>query len=50
MYHGFYKILCSTTVFNIDNNHKYTEDWSNDAENHRNKLQFNTYSHRKQLF
>uniref|UniRef100_A0A673I5X1 Dual serine/threonine and tyrosine protein kinase n=1 Tax=Sinocyclocheilus rhinocerous TaxID=307959 RepID=A0A673I5X1_9TELE len=31
-----------------------TEDWSNDAENtaahHRNKLQFNTYSHRKQLF
>ncbi len=31
-----------------------TEDCSNDAENtaahHRNKLQFNTYSHRKQLF
>ncbi len=65
------KILCSTTVFNIDNNQKCflssksayqndfwrscdTEDWSNDAENtaahHRNKLQFNRYSHRKQLF
>ncbi len=31
-----------------------TEDWSNDAENsvfdQRNKLYFNTYSHRKQLF
>ncbi len=41
------KIMCSTTVFNIDNNHtcflsRYyydfcrscdTEDWSNDAEN-----------------
>ncbi len=31
-----------------------TEDWSNDAENtaarHRNKLQFNIYSHRKLLF
>ncbi len=60
----------STTVFNIDNNHKCflssksvyyydfwrscdTEDWSNDDENtavhHRNKLQFNRYSHRKQL-
>jgi len=27
-----------------------TEDWSNDAENHRNKLHFTIYSHRKQLF
>ncbi len=66
-----WKILYSTTGFNIDNNQKCllssksayyydfwrscdTEDWSNDAENtaahHRNKLQFNTYSHRKQLF
>ncbi len=31
-----------------------TEDWSNDAENsaahHSNKLYFNRYSHRKQLF
>ncbi len=31
-----------------------TEDWSNDAENkeinYRNKLHFNIYSHRKQLF
>ncbi len=31
-----------------------TQDWSNDAENtavhHRNKFEFNIYSHRKQLF
>jgi len=26
-----------------------TEDWSNDAENHRNKLHFTVYLHRKQL-
>jgi len=26
-----------------------TEDWSNDAENHRNKLHFTIYSHRKQM-
>jgi len=26
-----------------------TEDWSNDAENHRNKLHFTVYSHRKQF-
>jgi len=27
-----------------------TEDWSNDAGNHRKKLHFNIYSHRKHLF
>jgi len=27
-----------------------TVDWSNDAENPRNKLHFNIYSHRKHLF
>jgi len=26
-----------------------TEDWSNDAENHRNKLHFIIYSHREQM-
>jgi len=27
-----------------------SEDWSNAAENHMNKLHFTVYSHRKQLF
>jgi len=27
-----------------------TEDWSNDAENHRNKLHFKIYSDRKPIF
>jgi len=26
------------------------EDWSNDAKNHRNKLHFTIYSHRKMDF
>jgi len=26
-----------------------TEDWSNDAEDHRNKLHFTVYSHREQM-
>jgi len=26
-----------------------TEDWSNDDENHRNKLHFTVYSHEKQM-
>jgi len=57
-------ILRSTTAFNNDNkkecfwNHQImisdAEDWRNDAENsalhHRNKLHFNIYSNRKQLF
>ncbi len=41
MYHGLKKILCSTTVFNIDNNQHIimisegscdTEDWRNYAD------------------
>jgi len=44
---------------NTDNNHKcllsikssvISEDWSNDAENHRNKSHFTVYSHRKHLY
>jgi len=27
-----------------------TEDWSNDAENHRNELHFKIYSNRKIIF
>jgi len=48
----FTKIWSSATVFSINNNQISegscdTEDWSNDAENHRNKLYFKIFSNSK---
>jgi len=55
------KKISSPKIWKIDNNHKceswasdphirvISEDWSNDAENQRNKLHFTVYSHREQM-
>ncbi len=50
MHHRWIKVLISFKKSMISEGSCDTEDWSNDAENHRNKLQLNRYSHKKHLF